>query len=54
MLILRDLYGLSPVLVHITEGFSPREVEALRRISGIEGFPTIIVQLRSGEVMYLG
>lgn len=54
LLILRDLYGLYPALIHITKGFSAREVEALRRISKIEGFPIFIVHLKRKEVFCLG
>ncbi|MEM0017773.1 MAG: hypothetical protein QXJ48_01515 [Candidatus Korarchaeum sp.] len=50
VLILRNLCDLSPVLVHITDGFSRREIEALRRIYEREGFPTIIADLKSEEV----
>jgi len=54
VLVLRDIYGYIPVLVHVTRGFSSEEVEALKRIAEREGFHVVVVNLRKREVMLFG
>jgi hypothetical protein len=54
VLILRDIYGYTPVLVHVTKSFSSEEIEALRRIAEREGFQVVVVHLRRREVMLFG
>jgi predicted RecB family endonuclease len=53
-LILRDIYGYTPVLVHVTRSFSSEEIEALRKIAEREGFQVVVVHLRRREVMLFG
>jgi hypothetical protein len=54
VLILRDIYGYTPVLVHVTKSFSLEEVEALRKIAEREGFQIVVVHLNRREVMLFG
>jgi predicted RecB family endonuclease len=53
-LIMRDIYGYTPVLVHVTRSFSSEEIEALRKIAEREGFQVVVVHLRRREVMLFG